>query len=82
MDDIQIKEAIRNTLSVVFEIPEEDVTEESSTDSIENWDSIRHLNLIIALEEQFGVSIPDDDVGNMLNFKIIKIVISEAINGK
>lgn len=72
-------EQIKRVMSAVFEVPFEIINENSSSDNIENWDSLRHLNLILALEEEFGVSIPDDEVGNMVNFKLIELTINELI---
>jgi len=64
-------------MSVVFDISPDQINEDSSIDNIENWDSLKHLNLILALEEEFGISIPDEEVGNLVNFKLISIVINE-----
>lgn len=72
------KERILNTMSAVFEISLDEVNESSSTDSIANWDSVRHLNLILALEEEFGISIPDEEVGNLVNYKLIELVVHEC----
>ena len=79
MEQQEIKEKIISAMGVVFEVDESDITEESSADTIDNWDSLRHLNLILALEEEFGVSIPDEEVGNMVNYKIIYHVINELV---
>ena len=47
-------------MSNVFEIEhEEAISESSSSDNIESWDSYRYLNLILALEEEFEINIPD-----------------------
>lgn len=75
MEDTKIKQV----MSAVFEIPVESIADDASSDNIENWDSLRHLNLILALEEEFGVSIPDDEVGNLVNYKLIEITINELI---
>jgi len=71
-----ISERIKHIMSVVFEIPEEEIKENSAATTIENWDSLRHLNLILSLEEEFGVSIPDEQVGNLMNFKLIESEIN------
>ena len=68
---------IKNTMSVVFEISVDEINEDSSADTIENWDSLRHLNLILGLEEEFNVNIPDEEVGNLANFKLIELVIND-----
>ncbi len=68
---------IKQVMSAVFELPLESINEDASTDNLDNWDSLRHLNLILALEEEFGVSIPDEEVGNLVNFKLIELTINE-----
>ena len=70
---------IKQVMSAVFEIPVESIADDASSDNIENWDSLRHLNLILALEEEFGVSIPDEEVGNLVNYKLIKLVINDIL---
>jgi len=75
LDSLKLKEV----LSAVFEVSIESITDESSSDTIENWDSLRHLNLIIALEEEFDVVIPDEEVGNLVNFKLIELVINDLL---
>jgi acyl carrier protein len=70
---------IKEVMSAVFEIPLESISDDSSYDNIENWDSLRHLNLILALEEEFEVSIPDEEVGNLLNYKLIELIINDLL---
>ena len=72
-----ISERIKQVMGVVFDISPDQINEESSIDNIENWDSLKHLNLILALEEEFVISIPDEEVGNLVNFKLISLVINE-----
>lgn len=74
----KIKKKIRIIMSAVFEIPIEEITEESSSDNIESWDSLKHLNLILALEEEFEIIIPDEEVGNLFNYKLIELVVNEC----
>jgi acyl carrier protein len=75
MENIKIKQV----MSAVFEIPIESIADDASSDNIENWDSLRHLNLILALEEEFGVSIPDEEVGNLVNYKLIELIINDLL---
>jgi acyl carrier protein len=72
-----IKERIKNVMSAVFEIPADTISDDASFDDIENWDSLRHLNLILGLEEEFNITIPDEEVVNMLNFKLIELIVHE-----
>ncbi len=72
------KSQIIKVMSAVFEVPIESITETSSVDSIESWDSVKHLNLILALEEEFNISIPDEEVGNLMNYKLIEMIVNEC----
>ena len=73
------KTNIKQVMSVVFDVPLESIADDASSDNIENWDSLRHLNLILALEEEFGVSIPDEEVGNLVNYKLIELIINDSL---
>lgn len=72
-------EKIKNVMSAVFEIPADSIKDDSSSDNIETWDSLRHLNLILGLEEEFGVTIPDEEVGNLVNYKLIELTINDLL---
>ena len=53
-----------------------DITEDSSSDTIEQWDSLRHMNLVLALEDEFGVSIPDEEAADITSYKLIRLVLA------
>lgn len=58
------------------------IDSEASMDTIPTWDSLRHMNLVLALEEEFKVSIPDEDAGNITSYKLIKLVLEELLQAK
>ena len=70
---------IKNVIAVVFDLTTEKIQEDSSPDSIDNWDSLGHMNLVVALEEEFDVVIEDDEIAEMLNFALIKEIIKDKI---
>lgn len=72
-----IDERIKDVMSAVFGEDVESLNDESSQDNIENWDSIKHLDLIVSLEDEFDISIPLEEVQNLRNFKMIKLTIEE-----
>lgn len=71
---------IRQIMADVFNIPAEEITEQSSQDTIEEWDSLKHLDLVVALEEEFAISIPVEEIGTMVSFKLVSFIIKELIN--
>lgn len=59
----------------VLEVPIEAIDDEASPDTIDNWDSLRHMNLVMALEEEFGVQFSTDEVIELLNFRLIVLTL-------
>jgi acyl carrier protein len=74
-----IDERIKDVMAGVFGVDVDTLNEESSQDNVEGWDSIKHLDLIVSLEEEFSVSIPLEEIGNMTNFRYINITIDELV---
>jgi len=75
-----IEDRIKNVMSAVFEISIEEINDESSPDTIELWDSLKHLNLVIALEEEFNVQFTDDNLIELINLKLIKLVVTDILS--
>jgi len=66
---------IKNVMSAVFEIPVEQIKENSSPDTIGSWDSLKHMNLVVALEEEFNTEFTDDEIIEMMNYPLIVEVV-------
>jgi acyl carrier protein len=71
------EQKLKELLSRVFNVRSEVIDEQTSQDTVENWDSLGQMNLIVALEEEFEVEFTDDQVLDMLSYKLIKIVLQE-----
>ena len=70
---------IKNVMSAIFNVDINDINEESSPDNIDNWDSMAHMNLIVGLEEEFNLIFGETEITEMMNFKLICLIISEKI---
>lgn len=55
------KEVFKVVASIMG-VPVESVSESSSPETLVNWDSLRHMKLILAVEESLGVEFNDDDI--------------------
>jgi acyl carrier protein len=70
-------EQVRNVASDIFGIPVERITVESSPETIENWDSMQHLNLVLAIEEKFGVQLDPEDIEQMKNIGAVAALVEK-----
>ena len=71
-----MEDKIKEVFSNIFGTPLNEINGQSSPDTIENWDSINHLKLITALEEEFDVEFTDEEILEMQNVKLIKYILS------
>lgn len=76
IDDTKLKEVISNVLGVPIDL----INDNSSPDSIDKWDSLSHLNLIMAIEAEFDVKLTPEDSMDMLSVKLIRMIVSDALN--
>ena len=77
MSATEIEGRLREILASVLEVPVEQIPEDASTDSIEAWDSLAHMNLILAVEDAFGVTIPDEEAADLTSIPLLRLVVSE-----
>ena len=71
-----MEDKIKEVFSNIFGTPLNEINGQSSPDTIENWDSINHMKLITALEEEFDVEFTDEEIVEMQNVKLIKYILS------
>jgi acyl carrier protein len=70
-------EQVRNVASDIFGIPADRITAESSPETIENWDSMQHLNLVLAIEEKFAVRLDPEDIEQMKNIGAVAALVEK-----
>ncbi len=63
---------LEKILSKVLGVKEKDINDESSPDSIANWDSFNGLMLVSELEQEFKISFTVDEVINVKTVGEIK----------
>lgn len=52
---MEIKERVQNVFRDVFEDDEIEITDATTADDIEEWDSLTHIQLIVEIEKEFGI---------------------------
>lgn len=78
------KEAIYEKLNEVFQDVFDDdsiiVNADTTADDIEDWDSLEHINLVSAVEKEFGVKFTMAQVVGMKNVGEMVDVILNAVS--
>lgn len=62
---MSIEERVRGVIAQVFGLDKSQVPATASQETLEKWDSFGHMNLCVALEEEFKVSFDDTQIVEM-----------------
>ncbi len=65
---MNIDHRVREIFKSIFNIVNFDNIENLTMSQLENWDSINHLNLVVSLEEEFGLSFNENEIPVMDSF--------------
>lgn len=69
-----MREQILEIIKQVLEL--DSVTDNISQDNCEKWDSLNQLNLVLAIEDAFGVSFEPEDIAEMKDVASIEKYIN------
>jgi acyl carrier protein len=73
---------LKQVMATILNVEPATINDDSSIDNVKNWDSLHQMNLVLALEEEFKVMIPDEDAGNITSYKLIKLVLKDLLQEK
>jgi len=69
--------SVEEVVARVFNLDASEVTDQSSRETLAEWDSMGHLSLITGLEEEFNVSIAIADAMEMTSVQHIKRILKD-----
>lgn len=76
---MEIKERLQEIFRDIFDDEELEIREEMSAEDIEDWDSLAQINLIIAIEKEFGVKFNLEEVSKLKNIGEMLIQIKSKL---
>jgi len=62
------EERVREVMSDLFGVAPNAIGADASPQTIENWDSLQHLNLALALEQEFDIQFTTDEIASLTDF--------------
>ena len=74
----ELEEKILEIMKIAFQTDAVDKT--SSQKTCEAWDSLHHLDMMVELECEFGISFEPEEVASMVNFDQVVKTIEKKLN--
>ena len=78
-DQRAMRARIVEVVSAVFGLPPDVVVRGISPERVENWDSERHVELVVALEERFGCMFEAEEVPELTSIEQMEAIVSRHV---
>ena len=73
-------EQVRGLASDIFGVPSGKLSANSSPETVESWDSVQHLNLVLAVEERFGIQLDPEEIERMKTIGEIAAMVDKKLH--
>ena len=73
MREVPLRNKVKGMMAATFHIPASRIPDDATLENVPEWDSLGHIELMLALEMEFGVQLATET--------IIELVSLEAIEG-
>lgn len=75
----EIYEKLNTVFRDVFDDEEITVNDDTTADDIEDWDSLEHINLVVAVEKKFNIKFNMGEVNKFKNVgEMVDIIVTRV----
>lgn len=72
-----MKDRVKRVMSEIFGVPPAEIADDATPDSVQGWDSVTQINLVMALEEEFGVAFSEEQLVELVSVELIVATVAE-----
>ena len=74
-----LSDRVRRIAADVLEVLPDKIHPQSSPQTIETWDSVHHLNLVLALEQEFNLQFEPEEIDSMKDVQRILDILGSKV---
>ena len=77
----ELTKQILDIVAATFDVPAAELSEATSPENLPEWNSLGQLNLILALEQEFGLQIAPEQTYDMVSVaEIVRILRGKIVS--
>lgn len=80
MKEVEVEAQMREIFSAVFNLPPESFSNGFSPDTCSRWDSLQHVHLVNAIDQEFGTQLTIEQQMEIMSFDLAIEVVHEALD--
>jgi acyl carrier protein len=74
-----MEQQVLEIVSQIMGVPLESVTLASSAENIPSWDSLKHMNLVLALEQTFDIHFSEEQIVELTRVETILTIVAKLV---
>jgi len=74
-----LSDRVRGIIADVLEVSIASIRPDSSPETVDTWDSVHHLNLVLALEQEFGLQFEPEEIDQMKDMQRILAILGSKV---
>lgn len=71
MANEQLQTRVKQVLAEVFQLPADELADDLIFGDIPQWDSMGHMEVMMSLEQNFGVEVTTETIGGLTSLQAI-----------
>ncbi|MCG7204953.1 acyl carrier protein [Streptomyces arenae] len=76
MSDITESAALKDVMGQVLDVDAADLQDDSGPNQVAGWTSLKHLELVVSLEEVYGVQLSQQDIKAMRSVAAVREILA------
>lgn len=73
-----MEQRVLDIVSKIMNVPIESVSIDTNSRSVDSWDSLKQMTLVLALEEEFDLEFDDDQILKLNSVKAILYALTHS----
>ena len=69
-------QTIQKLIADVLNIPQDRISDDLHMKDCAEWDSLKHMELILAIEQAYAIELSGDDIAEMTSVAAIKTILA------
>ncbi|MBX3395366.1 MAG: acyl carrier protein [Phycisphaerae bacterium] len=67
----------RSIVAAILQVPESAITDDLTPERVDTWDSLNHINLIGALEQEFGITLATENLERTQSIPVLRALLAQ-----
>lgn len=77
---MDVKKEIRELLAGILDLDVDSISDDASPGAPEKWDSLKHMQFLIAMEEELEMSFSDEEMAALIDLPSVVAIVEQKIS--